>query len=91
MALIDDGIAEIALFGFKGNTVGVDEERNERGQYNKRTRTDGMVAGQFGFKHAGGQIATAALKMPNNKAERAMPSLGASRSGNNNETASAPK
>ena len=56
MALIDDGIAEIALFGFKGNTVGVDEERNERGQYNKRTRTDGMVAGQFGFKHAGGQI-----------------------------------
>ena len=45
MALIDDGIAEIALFGFKGNTVGVGEERNERGQYDKCTRTDGVIAG----------------------------------------------
>ena len=49
MALIDDGIAEIALFGFKGNTVGVDEERNERGQYDKRTRTDGVIAGYSGI------------------------------------------
>ena len=45
MALIDDGVAEIALFGFERDTVGVGKECNERGQYDKRTCTDGVIAG----------------------------------------------
>ena len=56
MALIDDGIAEIALFGFKGNTVGVGEGDGEDGQNNQRTQADGAVTGQFGFEDARGQI-----------------------------------
>ena len=54
--MIDDGIAEIALFGFEGNAVGVGEDDGEDGQDNQRTQADGAVAWQFGFKHACGQI-----------------------------------
>ena len=56
VALIDDGVAEIALFGFEGNAVGVGEDDGEDGQNNQRTQADGAVAWQFGFKHARGQI-----------------------------------
>ena len=54
--MIDDGVAKIALFGFEGNAVGVGEDDGEDGQDNQRTQADGVVAWQFGFKHAGGQI-----------------------------------
>ena len=62
MALIDDGIAEIALFGFKGNTVGVDESGGEDGQDNQRAQSDGVVAGQFGFEYACSQIGDGGVK-----------------------------
>ena len=45
MALIDDGVAEIALFGFERDTVGVDEGGGEDGQDNQRAQADGVVAG----------------------------------------------
>ena len=56
VALIDNGIAEIALFGFKGNMVGVDESGGEDGQDNQRAQADGVVVGQFGFEYARGQV-----------------------------------
>ena len=43
--MIDDGVAEIALFGFERDTVGVDEGGGEDGQDNQRAQADGVVAG----------------------------------------------
>lgn len=52
MALIDDGVAEVALFGFEGNFVGVDGRSSKDGQDNQ----DGAAAGQFGFEGVCGQV-----------------------------------
>ncbi len=56
MALIDDGVAEVALFGFEGNFVGVDGRSSKDGQNNQRAKADGAAVGQFGFEGACGQI-----------------------------------
>ncbi|SKN85234.1 Uncharacterised protein [Mycobacteroides abscessus subsp. massiliense] len=56
MALIDDGVAKIALFGLEGDAVGVGEGCGEDGQDNQRTQADGAVAGQFGFEDTRGQV-----------------------------------
>ena len=56
VALIDDGVAEIALFGFEGDAVGVGEGGGEDGQDDQRAQADGAVTGQFGFEDACGQV-----------------------------------
>ena len=45
VALIDDRIAEIALFGFEGDAVGVGEGGGEDGQANQRAQADWRGSG----------------------------------------------
>ena len=49
-------VAEVALFGFESDLVGVNKGGGERGEYEKGAQTDGAVAGQLGFEHAGGEV-----------------------------------
>ena len=50
MALIDNGIAELALFGFERDTGGGEQGGGEGGQDNQRGPADGVVAGLLGIE-----------------------------------------
>ena len=92
VALIDDGVAEVALFGFEGDAVGVGEGGGEGGQDNQRAQADGAVAGQFGFEYARGQVGDGGVEDAEQKGRNAPCRVwGARRSGKSRETASAPK
>ena len=91
VALIDDGVAVVALFGESGDAVRGEEGDGERGEDEPGAQAQCGVTRQLVAEDAGGEQATAAFRMPKSSAERAMPRRGASKSGKRSETASAPR